>query len=315
MFKNVPGKVIKALAQKNYYTARAYFHRTLRRVDHRYEEPPLLVYQMGKVGSSSVTRTLRMANIGRNIYHIHFLKPELIDEYEKKRRSYLSTKREGDLRHIWQYQHLSKELKRGWNGKRWKIVTLIRDPIARNLSAFFEHVELLPSDSPRQKRLKSIEYEYEVTVTDNNLDELIEIFFKKFPHESPFTYFDREFKGVLGIDLFAGEFPKSKGYKCYREKQFDILLIRLEDLNACWSDAIEEFLGIYNVALVQANISADKEYFDIYRTFKDSIQLPQAYIDKMYSSRFSRHFYTDQELGQFERGWSGSSEVLYQDTK
>jgi hypothetical protein len=309
MLKQSAAKLIRAITQKNYYSARSYYHWTLRRADHKHGEPPLLVYQMGKVGSSSVTRSLRTAKIGRSVYHIHFLEPLLIDEYEAKRKAYLSTKREGSLRHIWQYQHLLKEIKEGWNGKRWKIVTLIRDPIARNLSAFFEHIELLPSppDSPRVKRLKSIEYEYEVTVRDNNIDELISIFFEKFPHESPFTYFDREFKGVLGVDLFASEFPKSIGYKCYRESKFDILLIRLENLNTCFAEALREFLGVERMALVEANVSADKEYSDIYRMFKDSIHLPESYLDKMYSSRFSRHFYTDEELEQFKRSWSRSS--------
>ena len=34
---------------------------------------------MGKVGSTSVTESLKAANIDRHIYHIHFLRPDLID--------------------------------------------------------------------------------------------------------------------------------------------------------------------------------------------------------------------------------------------
>jgi hypothetical protein len=61
----LPGWVIRRLAQTNYYTARAYYLHDLRRADSRYEAAPLLVHQMGKVASSSVTRSLKEANIGR----------------------------------------------------------------------------------------------------------------------------------------------------------------------------------------------------------------------------------------------------------
>jgi len=195
-------------------------------------------------------------------------------------------------------------IERGLNGEKWKIVTLVRDPIARNISDFFEHIELVPSEVDQQQKLRSIEYDFEITITNNNLDELIEIFFKKYKHDIAMGYFDRELKGTFNIDLFASEFPTVKGYKVYRGKEVDVLLIRLEDLDDCFTEAIKEFLDIEDIPLVNKNVSQQKDYADIYQMFKDAICLPESYLDQMYSSKFARHFYSETELVRFRAKWS-----------
>ena len=297
-------RTIEQLAHTNYNTAKTYYHYKLRRTDARYKKPPLLVYQMGKVGSSSVSQSLKKAKIDRHIYHVHFLRPERVAEYEEKRRDFFGTPREGDLKHIWQYQHLNEQLKHGLNGKKWKIITLVRDPVARNLSTFFENIEMIPSESGQQQKLISVEYDFEITIENNNLDGLIELFFEKCRHDTPIIYFDREFKDVLNIDLFASRFPTEKGYKIYNEKEFDILLIRLENLNNCFTEAIKEFLNIDDVLLISRNIGSQKDYANLYQMFRNSIALPESYTDKLYSSRFAKYFYSDAEIEQFRTRWS-----------
>jgi hypothetical protein len=142
-----------------------------------------------------------------------------------------------------------------------------------------------------------------VAINGSNIDELIEIFLNKFPHDSPLTYFDREFKGVLNVDIFSRDFQKTKGYQVYREREFDILLIRLEDLNTCFIEAVREFMGIDNLVLVNENLSVNKEYNVIYQIVKNSIKFPESFLDKIYFSKFSRHFYTDEELNGFKKRW------------
>jgi len=306
----LPGWVIKRLVQTNYYTARAYYLRNLRRADSRYEASPLLVHQMGKVASSSVTRSLTVANIDRRIYHTHSLRPEMIEIYERKRRGYLGTDREGDLRHIWQYRYLREWIERGLEkGKKWQVVTLIRDPIARNISDFFENMEMLSPPSERDHILRSIEYDFEVTVVDSDIKELMDIFIEKFPHDYPARYLDLEVKGVFGVDLYTGDFPTTKGYKVYRGSEADVLLIRLEDLNDCFAEAFQEFLNIEGLTLVNRNVGSQKEYAGIYHMFKNSIYLSEPFVDKMYSSRFVRHFYSEAEINRFKARWCRESAV------
>jgi hypothetical protein len=254
-----------------------------------------------------VTLALKQANPDRHIYHIHFLTPELVEKYEKKRRGFFSTNREGDLKHIWQYQHLYKQIKRGLNGRRWKVVTLVRDPVARNVSTFFEHIEMVPSTSGRDQTLRSFEYGFELTLNNGDIGPLIDLFFEKCDHDEPLIYFDREFKTIFDIDLFASDFPKTKGYRIYEANAADILLIKLEYLDQVTAEAFKAFLNIDHLSVPRHNVSSQKDISELYGLFKESIQLPESYLDKMYSSRIAQHFYTEAEISQFRAKWSGKT--------
>jgi hypothetical protein len=155
-----------------------------------------------------------------------------------------------------------------------------------------------------QYRLRSKGYDFEVVVKNNNMAEFIRLFFDRYEHEIHSFYFEREFKGILDIDLFGSEFPKDKGYKIYREKAAEVLLIKLEHLNRCAAVAFKEFLNIDNLSLVQENVGAQKDYAEAYRLFKDGIVFPEAYLDKMYLSKYARHFYSEAELEAFRAKWS-----------
>jgi hypothetical protein len=41
-------------------------------------KPPVLVYQMAKVGSTTVVRSLQQADPERVVLHVHFLSPEML---------------------------------------------------------------------------------------------------------------------------------------------------------------------------------------------------------------------------------------------
>lgn len=291
----------------NYHLAKFYFHYKLRRADKRFSEPPLLVYQMGKVGSKTVINSLSKANINRRIYHVHFLDPDLVQKYEKKRRGYLGTDREGALRHVWQYSYLGNRIKKGLAGKRWKIITLVRDPVARNLATFFENIEVVSINSDQVWTLNSAEYGFKLIIKKDDLSALIELFFEKCRHDTPLVYYDREIKQVFNIDVYASKFPTTLGYKVYRGKDADVLLIRLEDLNRCASSAFNELLEIDDLKLVNTNIGEQKAYADLYKDFKNHIHLPSSYLDKLYSSKLSKHFYEEEEIARFRSRWAGES--------
>ena len=295
--------VIERCSKISYPTARAYYFRCLQRADNRYNKPPLLIYQMGKVGSKTVTHSLYKAKIGRHIYHVHFLTPNLVSKYENKRKKYLRTAKEGSLKHIWQYQHLQKKLAKEVGREKWKVVTLVRDPVARNLATFFENIEVLTPDTDKQWRLKSSEYDFEISVDEKNFQPLIDIFFEKCRHDTPLVYFDREFKSVFNIDVFDTPFPAAKGYEIYHNQKVDILLIRLEDLNNCAESAIKKLLCIDNIKIIQQNIGDQKDYAELYEKFKSTIRLPVSYLDKIYKSKFAQHFYTENEIQQFRKKW------------
>ncbi len=67
--------------------------------------------------------------------------------------------------------------------------------------------------------------------------------------------------------------------------------------------AFKEFLGIEQFTLVKANISMEKNYYNAYKSFKNSIILPENYLSNIYSSKYAQHFYTKKEIDVFKDIW------------
>jgi hypothetical protein len=295
---------IRQLLQANVFLARAHYHYRLHREGLQYAGPPVLVYQMGKVGSKTVRKSLRASNLDMLVYHVHFLTPDRVQKIEKDRRKYLGTEKVGLLEHVWLYQYLGKQIARGLSGKKWKVVTLTREPVARNISTFFENLDVEPLDAGQKYRIQSDYYDFGIVLDMADLDELIHFFFTKLYHDRPLLFFDEEIKGVFGIDVFSSAFPIARGYNIYEGEQADVLLIRLEDLNDCATEAFKEFLNIEGFTLLDTNIGSQKVYAPIYKKFKDAIVLPESYLERMYTSKYARHFYSEQEIARFRARWS-----------
>lgn len=265
-------------------------------------KPLLLVHTMGKVGSTSVAASLKSRGIKRTMtmFQPHFLSEEGIDFAEK-----LAISRAGSWRNLTKKGRagyirnrlLNKELRRlRAAGGRVKVITMVRDPLATNLSGLFHNYRWWPAelktlcDPPSAECLAAVE----------------RYFLERYNHDVPDTWFDMEVKSLYGIDVFAEPFDKERGYAVYRNAFADVLLIKLEKLNECAGDAIREFLGIENFRLEETNVAEDKEYAAIYQAFRKQVALPEPYLDQMYESRVARQFYTPEELAAFRRKWSAA---------
>lgn len=300
---------VQHLADRNYHSAKAYHRLGLAR------KAPLLVYQMGKVGSMSLVKSLRALKPDMPIYHIHFLSHDGIEYAEgffRKRfeglasghvhESETGTNRNkfnqdlrrqimGGLKHAWTCQYLRQQIDKSPEGKKWQVVTLVREPIARNVSSFFH--------------LLNYELEYKSKFAESEtLAKGLELFLNEFDqHEIPLTWYDTELKAVFGIDVFASDFPKARGYKIYAGEKADVLLLRLESLKDCASEAFKAFLNIDDFTPARVNVGGQKGYSAVYRQFLDSAVLPDSYVHKMYTSRYARHFYSQEEINTFKARW------------
>jgi Putative capsular polysaccharide synthesis protein len=264
-------------------------------------QQPVLVYQMGKVGSSTVVQTLETAQLSSPIYHMHTLTTRGIHETEEHyygdRLRSTSPSQWPNTKHLFVSHYLFKQLQqRGSNKKHWKIISLVRDPIARNISDFFENIEIFIPDYYARRRCNEI--------TANVLSKY---FLTQYPdHNVPLTWLDVELHSVFGVDVYATDFPKPCGYQIYAAKNADVLILRLESLATCLAPALKEFLGLPHGEPVNANQAANKEYYTAYREFRSQTTIPAAYLDRMYTSRYAQHFYTPEELNGFRAKWSSS---------
>ena len=256
---------------------------------------PIIVYQMGKVGSTTVEVSLRETfqklSLNLFIHRLHVLN-NLEEEEKKIRLDSIVVK--GDLRHIKKVKALRRTMEAN-PAQYWNLISLVRDPVARNVGVFFHHLH------------KYLPRGFNLYVDGKpNLENLLECFLEPLPfHKEPGIWFETQMKPVFGIDAFASPFPKEDGYKIYHDSpRTPLLIIRLENLNQCAEQAMRDFLGLENFQLINANIGEEKEYADVYRAFKEKVRLPLEYINEIYSSKVARHFYTDAELDAFRAKWT-----------
>jgi hypothetical protein len=259
--------LLRYLAEQNYYTAKVFWKWEQRRSMQAHGGRPIINYQMGKVGSSTVQASLVALGLDQPVYHVHFLNPVRVRQIEQQRRKYFRTERYGRLRRSWLYEFLYEQIQR--KDRRWKLVTLVREPIARNISTFFENLEVTEKADATAYAVKSAYYGFDIEVALERPDPLIELFFERLVHERPLRYFNDEIRTVF----------------------------------------FKEFLGIDGFSLVPANVAIGKVYAPLYRTFKSSIRLPKDYIDRMYDSKYTRQFYSDEEIQRFRRRWATGDSV------
>jgi len=73
--------------------------------------------------------------------------------------------------------------------------------------------------------------------------------------------------------------------------------------------AVRDFLGLSAFELVESNTAEDKSYADLYKAFRRQLRLPEAYLDRVYGSRFAHHFYGPAEVDAFRRKWSAAAQA------
>jgi hypothetical protein len=250
---------------------------------------PIVVYQMGKVGSSTVYRSLRSLELPRPVHHVHLLND--LDALEEQIKRFYPDP-SGTLAQIEKGRRLRRRMLRN-RAATWNVVSLVRDPVQRNVSAFFESItEVIPDVYERCAR------------DDIAIADIKDAFLDRFDHDAPLSWFQSQLRPVFGIDVFAVGFDTDKGYATYEAPGARLLVIRLENLMQDGEAAIGEFLGLDDFELVATNIGRDKRYADLYAEFERRVTLPPSYLDRMYGSRFARHFYSSVEIEAFAQQWT-----------
>lgn len=259
------------------------------------QHPPLLIYQMGKVASSSIYRSIKQYWAVSPVYHVHVLSNENLRVLDRViRKSYPRTHNIPD--HLLAGEFLRRYIPRTSPKTKWKIITLVRDPIARNISSFFQDL-----------KTRHLYLEYSKIIENHDIEGaaglLADAFLKNHDHSRPLNWFDMELKRVFKIDIFSMPFDKESGFKIYNSELGSALLIKLEKLRECAEPALSQFLKMDGFRLIDENISDKKEYASLYHTVRQSIKFPDDFITKIYSSKLVRHVYTDNEINQFKFKW------------
>jgi hypothetical protein len=250
-----------------------------------YVKNPVLVYSMGKVGSSSIVNTLRDIGIDEVQPHSftisrrgsYFVLPNRgrVKKLKDKIKSNL-LKLKGKL------YFFTKRI----TGEKIKVITLTRDPLARTISAYFE------------------QYQYVLgkDINQVNTKDLIANFFEFANHHTPHIWFDNEIKAMLGADVYKLDFDREIGWHKVQTRYYHLLIIKMESLSSL-EEPLAKLFNVNEFVLKPTNRSDFKVYKTAYDRFRQEIRFSKEYLDFHYNSRYATHFYTKKELSDFRKKW------------
>jgi hypothetical protein len=176
------------------------------------------------------------------------------------------------------------------------VVSLVRDPIARQVSGVFQS----PDFASVSLRDRSGCFD-----VDRVVAYLEECFLTAPPGHGADSWFDEELGTVFGVDVFAQPFPRERGYTILREKRARVLLLRVEDLDRTLGPALCEFLDLpKEPAIVRSNVRGHSGDAAEYARVLERFRLPREIVDEIYARRLVRHFYTEEMIARFARRWT-----------
>lgn len=241
---------------------------------------PVLIYQMGKVGSSTVCKTFDDKEIPN--LHVHFVSR---DKWSSAAKLYMENGKS-----LPPHFHTGRLLRpwSNWTERRVKVVTLVRDPIAREVSKEFEMSSLLevPTDDVNES----------LQVLRNRLTSPGALNF-------PYTWFENEILPTFGVDVFEHPFNRKEGFGRITRKNVDILILTLERLDDLVPTVLSDFVG-QALQLKKDRVRTDK----VYTAVKQRLNLEERTVRRLYDCEWMRHFYTDRDIEQFVERWSGARE-------
>ena len=256
----------------------------------------IFVFQMGKVGSKSA---------------FHAIQESL--EEQGKGKGPLHAKEIGNtiLLHVHRVSDaggrlgpmISWRVRLGWP---LTVICPIREPIARDISAFFYFYYQEAPDLLENTNLGELE---ELFLADsrpirvNQNPRWIDLT----EHWFTLNWFDEHFKPLTHIDVYKKPFPIDRKWQIYKRGSIRVLLYRVDLTPSEQTKLVSDFLGIKLDEFGPENDARSRDYAKLYSQFCESVKLPEQYISRMHDSRFAKHFWSPQELKTAADKWRGAS--------
>ena len=229
---------------------------------------------MAKVASTSIYRSIRDQS-AIIPYHIHSLDIAEINRAQRIAQAngiVLDSRQTGGLI----YEHRVKPK------KPLKIISCIRDPLSRNISAFFEAFAYHTGHQPDE--------------WTGSLDDLKKIYRDKLDHDYPLDWFDKELNRMLGVNIYDHPFDTDLGYASYDFDNIQLLVISTDLDDTLKSQTIARFINAPTFTLKRYNEGSQKSYAALYQQFKEKIIFDESYLDSLYHSKYARHFYSEFQI-------------------
>ena len=254
---------------------------------------PTLVYSMQRTGSRAMFSSLK----SRGVFAIgsHYLDPKKIAT------PHLS----GSAR--WACRHII--IKR----KPAKVITLVRSPFENMLSTFAR------SDYGEQEPQESGAASQGVPPSPEQLsDDFCRTYLATDRYLRPLQWFANEFQPALGINVYQHSFDKQNGSCRIHQEPYDVLILRTEMPDEQKAELVAEFVGLRSIEMKRPAAASEKRgrlpsgkpgdkthYASKYKALKQSIVIPQVYLDAIVDSPHVEHFFTQDERDKMRLKYCG----------
>ncbi|MEG5067185.1 putative capsular polysaccharide synthesis family protein [Microcoleus sp. B3-A4] len=238
------------------------------KIEEKANQQRFLVYTMGKVGSTSISMSLKKYAL--QVYDIHFLDETYLHNNMHKG-------------HCVDGYFVLKN----WLGKPLKVISMVRNPIDVNIGGFFQNIEIYyPDLTPEQIQQLTVE-------------ELMDKFWT-LNSNYPLGWFEREFNKSFNFDVYSQPFS-TLGWKTYFHQSYHILIMQAELIDSQKQEILRGFTGMRDFEIENYNISSQKWYGNLYKQFKKKLVISEEYLEKMLKSKFTKHFYSSSQIDEFYR--------------
>ncbi|MCA1065336.1 putative capsular polysaccharide synthesis family protein [Rossellomorea sp. AcN35-11] len=228
----------------------------------------ILIYQMGKVGSSSLYYSLNEQS-EKPIIHIHNFY-NVSKDTKFARKFYIRIK----------ISFLNFILKR----KKLKVISFVREPVSRNLSCFFQNLD------------------HYTNIENSRPNQIIKTFEEKYDHKYTLNWVQEELCRKFNIDIFSLNFDKKRGFSIYEKNNTKIFIGKLETLNSYIAE-LKDFIN-FEFEYKNFNEGDNKWYSDLYKEAKKDYKPTNEYLESMYQSQYMNFFYTKEEIEKFKSKFS-----------
>jgi len=233
----------------------------------------VILYQMGKVGSSSLKGTLNHYKF--KSLHIH-------------RYFWTNNERPVSLMPFLLKLKQNRILKKLLKAEKVKVITFYRDPLPRNISSFFQNLDIYFS----KKERKNLSYE----ILKHKFNSSFRF------HDTPNNWFDLELKRKLNLDIFEIPFDKEKGFVIIKKGSVEVFVCITNKLNTLENE-LAEFLEVDEFKLLSKNIGEEKWYRKHYKEFREKYKPTQEMLDQLYKSKTINYFFTPNQIETLRNKW------------
>jgi len=295
-----------------------------RKLEDYQTNPFVVVYHMGKVGSTSLV--LSILQNGYKAHHCQWVAEETVDFFNYFTGPITAT---GAVLHNKQTEYYRAMFADREFARHIKIISIVRDPIANMLSFFFHNLPSIllafkakdPSEiSPQQccDKISELCLRF-LDFRDMTLTDYVELC-KSSPGDvalqkfavffymlrNPLHFYDEEIKKYIGVDVYKDPFPKDDVFPAEKKfRYFDnVLVLRFEELSVLAEPLIAEYLQIQRFQMIKSNVGEEKDGGALYKEVKHTIRFPKEFLDYVYASKYANHFYNSGEIDRFRTKWS-----------